>query len=544
MRLTLSLKYILTISLVLLLGTGFTFWIILKKHEQMVITQLEMQARALFKQVVITRRWVADHGGVFVEKLPWVKPNPYLPNATMTDVTGRHYVKENPAMVTKQLSQYAEREQLFLFHITSLKLMNPENAPDAFETAALKEFEKKIQTEATTMEKMSGSYYYRYIAPLYVEQACLACHRHQGYQAGDVRGAISVSIPMEYARTMMATERYYMIAGMGLIGLFIAAALFLVTRRMVISPIGKIKAQMTRFSKEGTLEPGVVATGDEVEDLSRAFHEMASSIQEYHSCLQGKIDVATRELTEKNDALMRSYRSKADFIAKTSHELRTPLTAIKGAMDYLSVRLSLRDTEEDRDLSIFFEMIKKNADRMVRLLNNILDYERIELGTFEMHFRQVNLKDVFQEVIAGLTPLAAEKQVAIKMKAMDVEASVDEDRMKQVLINLLSNALNFSPALSKITVFLECRNDKVQIAVEDQGSGVSEGDREMIFKQFYTKDVKEGTGLGLAICKGIVEAHGGEIGFQMAESGGSRFWLSIPRNQHKEQMLETKTACR
>ena len=88
------------------------------------------------------------------------------------------------------------------------------------------------------------------------------------------------------------------------------------------------------------------------------------------------------------------------------------------------------------------------------------------------------------------------------------------------------------------------RNDKVQIAVEDQGSGVSEGDREMIFKQFYTKDVKEGTGLGLAICKGIVEAHGGEIGFQMAESGGSRFWLSIPRNQHKEQMLETKTACR
>jgi signal transduction histidine kinase len=542
MRLNLSLKYIVSISLVLLLVIGVTFRMILKKHEQMVTNQLDMQAKALFKQVVITRRWVAEHGGIFIEKLPWVEPNPYLRNATITDVKGKHYIKENPAMVTKQLSRYAEREKLYVFHITSLKLMNPENAPDEFETKALRAFDEKKLAEASTIELMGASYYYRYIAPLYVENACLDCHRKQGYKVGDVRGAISVSIPMEYARSMIATERRYMAAGMIVIAVFLTAALFMVTRRMVIAPINRIKSQMTQFPKGGA--PAMpIATGDEIEDLSRAFHDMAKDLREYHTCLQEKIKAATSELTEKNESLARTYRSKSDFIAKTSHELRTPLTSIKGAMDYLSVKLSMRETEEDRDLLVFFEMIKKNADRLIRLVNNILDYERIELGTFEMHFRDVNLKEIFQEVIAGLTPLAAEKQVAIRMKAMDVTACADEDRLKQVMTNLLSNALNFSPPSSKILVSLQCRDDRVFASVEDHGNGVPEGERETVFNQFYTKNVKEGTGLGLAICKGIIEAHGGAIGVEEREGGGSRFWFTIPRMGRKEIPVEKKTSC-
>src|SRR5512143_3254660 len=121
MRLSLSFKYAVAITVVLIIVMGLMFHFILQKHEQMFNAQLEMQAKALFRQVVITRRWVAEHGGVFIEKLPWIEPNPYLPNATITDIAGRRYVRENPAMVTKQLSRYAEREQLYMFHITSLK---------------------------------------------------------------------------------------------------------------------------------------------------------------------------------------------------------------------------------------------------------------------------------------------------------------------------------------------------------------------------------------------------------------------------------------
>ena len=543
MRLNLSMKYILTITLILLVVMGVTFRFILKKHEQLVIAQLDMQAKALFKQVVITRRWVAEHGGVFIEKLPWVEPNPYLRNAAITDVSGKRYVKENPAMVTKQLSQYAEREQLYLFHITSLKLLNPANAPDAFETASLRSFETRTVTEASTMEKIGNVYYYRYIAPLYIEKACLECHNKQGYKAGDVRGAISVSIPMDYARSLIAAERRYVIVGTIVIGVLLVAALYFITRRLVIQPIRGIQANMSRFSKGGATEFPLLTTGDEIEDLSRSFADMARELNDYHTCLQDKVRNATRELTEKNESLVRLSRSKSDFIAQTSHELRTPLTAIKGAMDYLSVKLAGRETDEDLDLQVFFEMIKKNADRLIRLVNNVLEYERIELGAFEMNFSGVNLKEAFQEVIAQITPLADQKQVTIRMKGMDVTATADGDRMKQVMTNLLSNALAFSPPGSRIHVSLQCRDETVSVSVEDQGPGIPEADRERVFRRFYTKDVREGTGLGLMICKGIVEAHGGAIGVENGDEGGSRFWFIIPRERKTQTDHEKKTAC-
>jgi hypothetical protein len=159
MRFPLSVKYAFFITVVLVVVLGSTFRVLYKKHEQLVLAQINMQAKALFKQVVITRRWVAEHGGVYVEKLPWVEPNPYLRNAAITDLTGKRYVKENPAMVTKQLSRYAEREKLYVFHITSLKLINPENEPDAFERAALVDFETRQVNEAATTERIGASYY-------------------------------------------------------------------------------------------------------------------------------------------------------------------------------------------------------------------------------------------------------------------------------------------------------------------------------------------------------------------------------------------------
>jgi signal transduction histidine kinase len=543
MRINLNLKYVVTITFVLCIVTGLTFELILQKHEQMITSQVDMQAKALFKQVVITRRWVAEHGGVFIEKLPWMEPNPYLRNATITDATGKRYVRENPAMVTKQLSQYAEHEQLYIFHITSLKLMNPENAPDAFETKALKAFESKQEVEASTIDKMgSSSYYYRYIAPLYVEKACLECHGHQGYKVGDVRGAISVSIPMDYARSMIALERRYMLAGAFFIAVYLIATLYLANRRMVIGPIRDLQNRMLTFSRTGTPDLHPLPTGDEIGDLSRTFDDMARELHEYHGSLQDKVRAATRELTEKNESLARASRSKSDFIAQTSHELRTPLTAIKGAMDYLSVKLSQRGTGDDQDLQMFFEMIKKNADRLIRLVNNVLDYERIELGTIEMNFTPVNLKHVFQEVIIQCTPLAEQQQVCIHLQAEDVTAVVDEDRMKQVLTNLLSNALAFSPTPATIRIMLQCQDEQVIASVEDEGPGVSEHDREKIFRQFYTKDVKDGTGLGLAICRGIIDAHDGSIGLESSPQGGSRFWFTIPRGKKDHGGQEKKTA--
>jgi signal transduction histidine kinase len=129
-------------------------------------------------------------------------------------------------------------------------------------------------------------------------------------------------------------------------------------------------------------------------------------------------------------------KTKSNFIANISHELRTPLTSIKGAMDYLSVRLSMHKKDNEEDLKVFFEVIKKNAERLIRLVNNVLDYERIELGELEMHFKEINLKNVFDEVITGFKPLSEDKKVNIELRAEDVTVHADEDRIKQVLTNL------------------------------------------------------------------------------------------------------------
>jgi signal transduction histidine kinase len=533
MRLNLSLKYILFTSLILLAVMGVTLGIISVRHEQIVIEQTKIQAKALFQQIVITRRWIADHGGVFVEKLPWVSENPYLRDSGFTDAEGKRYVRENPAMVTKQLSQYAQRDKLYSFHITSLKLLNPENVPDDFERAALLAFDQKDLQDFGKIEEVGDSYFYRYIAPLYVEEACLECHSDQGYRVGDIRGAISISVPMDYALAVISADRRNMIFG----GVSMVAVLMFVlsfmTGRMVINPIKKIRIFMTEFSRTGKPDFPVLSTNDEIEDLSRSFLDMAKSIDGYHRCLQEKIQAATNELTEKNEALLRHNRIQSDFVARISHELRTPLTSIKGAMDYISVRLSQQEQTDDEGIPVFLEVVRNNAERLIRLVNNVLDYERIELGAFDMHFRRVNLREVFGEVITGFRSEALQKKVEIRLEGGDVSVEADEDRMKQVMTNLVSNALYAAPESSDIIVTLEEEPGHVLASVTDSGCGIPEEEKEMIFRQFYSRGVKNGTGLGLAICRGIIEAHNGEIGVESGTGTGSRFFFRVPKARKK-----------
>lgn len=543
MRLNLGLKYAAFTAIAVSIVTGATLLIVSKRHERLIMAQTEVQAKALFQQIVITRRWVADHGGVFVEKLPWVRPNPFLPDSTILDREGRQYIKQNPALVTKQLSSYAQKEGLYFFHITSLRLMNPNNAPDAFEARALKAFESGAAAEASVIEKIGDSTFFRYIAPLRVEASCLACHAKQGYKVGDIRGGISVSVPMDPVLAAVRQDRWYLIAGGLIAGAVLTLLMFVMTRRMVIRPIATMRAMMYRFSKDGNPDLPIFETGDEIEDLSTSFREMAKKIDEYHTCLQKKINASTRELMEKNEELLKLNRAKSDFLAKISHELRTPLTTIKGAMDYLSIKLSRHAREGEEDHVVFFGMIKKNAERLVRLVDNLLDYERIELGSFEMRLSETHLKDTFTEVVSAFGPMAKEKNILLRLDAEDAIAVVDEDRIRQVLTNLLSNAMNFAPPSSEIIVSLSEENGHIHATVEDQGPGVSEEEREKIFRQFYTRGVKNGTGLGLAICRGIVEAHSGAIGVQPGKSGGSLFWFTIPKERNHERPSVQTVAC-
>lgn len=183
--------FILNVSVVILIFILGIFIGLFARNKHLIEAEILTRAKSYFQNIVFTRRWNADYGGVFVEKKEGMQSNPYLENPDIQGVDGKLYTKKNPALMTREISHYAEKEGIFSFHITSLKPLNPGNVPDKFEREALNLFEKGVK-EFSKKEKENNTVYFKYMAPLVTEESCLQCHRQQGYKIGDIRGGISV----------------------------------------------------------------------------------------------------------------------------------------------------------------------------------------------------------------------------------------------------------------------------------------------------------------------------------------------------------------
>ncbi|HSB51955.1 MAG TPA: ATP-binding protein [Dissulfurispiraceae bacterium] len=551
----LSLKFVLGCSLILAVALGVSFYVLARKQERLIMEQVEREARALFTQIVITRSWIADHGGVFVETLPWTKPSPYLPESEIVDLRGKKYTRKTPAMVTKDLSRYSKERGLYWFHITSLRLTNPENAPDDFERSSLEQFDQGAATERLAVERIGDAHYLRYIAPLSVEEACLSCHATQGYKVGDVRGAISVVVPVEKTLAEISANRVRMGIAAAVITLTLIGSMFFMMKVLVLTPLRRLKSSITEFSQDKRTTPALLRTGDEFEDLSHAFADMTRTLAQYHDSLNLRVQDATRSLEEANAQLTEANRllsaanlRKSDFVARASHEIRTPLTSIKGAIDYLSTKLSALPSAVDRDacvheLQVFFEVIRKNTERLIRMVNDMLDIERIETGTSELSFNDIDLALIIEETVAYFQFSTADKSLSLGMSLVPgLRVRADDDRIRQVLINLLSNAMKFSPPGGSIVIESYARGNRAAVEVCDEGPGIAAEDRERIFAKFFRKGAGQGVGLGLAICKTIIEAHDGTIGVDSSGGSGARFFITLPLvappdlpSEHEEQ---------
>ncbi len=173
--------FVVSVTLALVLTLTGIFMGMAFRTRQLIHDTLMHESRAHFKSIVLTRKWNAKYGGVYVEKRDGVESNPYLENPDILGVNGKVYTKKNPALMTREISEYAEAEDLFKFHITSLNPLNPENRPDDFESKALAYFETG-EDELAEIETLNNKRYFRYMAPLYVEEECLQCHAKQGYK--------------------------------------------------------------------------------------------------------------------------------------------------------------------------------------------------------------------------------------------------------------------------------------------------------------------------------------------------------------------------
>ena len=207
-----------------------------------------------------------------------------------------------------------------------------------------------------------------------------------------------------------------------------------------------------------------------------------------------------------------------------------PLTSIRGSLGLLSTGLLGEMGEKASNL---LRIAVSNSDRLVRLINDILDLERMQSGRAPLTYRSCDLEELAKQAIDAMTPMAEAAKVQLLLDAGPVQVEVDPDRLQQVMTNLLSNAIKFSPPQSQVTVSLERLLDGVTISVSDNGRGIPKDKLESIFDRFQQVDAsdarqKGGTGLGLAICRTIVQQHGGRIWAERNDERGSTFRMFLP----------------
>lgn len=231
-RLDLWGRFLLNVCLLVAMAVLAVFIGIFIRNKALIEQEIEARARAHFENIVLMRRWNAQYGGVCVEKTPGVLSNPYLKNPDHTATDGKVYTKKNPALMTREVSELASKAGLFSFHITSLRPLNPHNAADGFETGALRRFEAG-EKEVLGRESEGGKVFFRYMAPLFVEASCLACHGEQGYTVGQVRGGISVRFDISEATRSLARDNLtILVLAVLLIGVLLGLIYLFVLRLM------------------------------------------------------------------------------------------------------------------------------------------------------------------------------------------------------------------------------------------------------------------------------------------------------------------------
>jgi signal transduction histidine kinase len=327
-------------------------------------------------------------------------------------------------------------------------------------------------------------------------------------------------------------------SSVALIALAVALlASFLVARRVII-PLQMLRHGAERIGKGDLNFRLHINTGDEIENVAEEFNRMASALYHAYTDLEDKVRGRTRDLMIANDKLKELDKMKSDFVSNVSHELRTPLTAIGGLADNMLDGVTGQLNPEQ--VSYLID-IRASAERLGRLIADVLDIAVIEAGAVKLKPGNLSLAAVVHEVTNGLRTVAQEKSIEIELKFKDanIMAWADRDKIAQVLTNLVGNAIKFTPARGRISITLQANgNESVRVSVADTGPGISAEEKDRIFDEFYQvirpgEKKSRGVGLGLPIARKLVEMHGGKMWVESELGKGSIFYFTLPSHANQ-----------
>lgn len=448
----------------------------------------------------------------------------------------------NPAAVGRQIAAVFNIQTEYKLKQTRLSSRHPDNAPDSTERRFLEALAvDRTRKEIWTEETREGSRYFRYMIPLITEPSCLPCHGEpgdekdiagyakEGLRVGELAGGISVTVSMDRFEEALR-GRFYRQLGLTLaLVLSAIASIYVIMDRMVSRPLVALAGMATEVGHGQWDNARRVEGSGEIAVLAENFLSMAEQLKESYGVLEAKVAERTSELVEAN-------RFKSEFLANVSHELRTPLTAIIAFAEVLGRPSTGQLNPQQRE---YLKDMTESAQELLGMINDLLEMSRIEAGRIDLRPEAFRLDLTVERVLDVLRPLAQNKGVSLEFPGPgEVDWVVaDESKVRQVLMNLVGNAVKFTPLGGRVTVSLSrlrSPDPGVLVSVSDTGIGIREEDQEMIFEKFGQVGRGpagggiRGTGLGLSLAKHLVELHGGRIWVQSQPGQGSTFCFTLP----------------
>jgi signal transduction histidine kinase len=389
-----------------------------------------------------------------------------------------------------------------------------------------------------------------YYAPIRAASKCMSCHQEIAKKKGqdtlaenDLLAMVRIRMPTKSIEEGVHWNRAILATTAIATAILIMVGSWIIVRYIIVKPVKHLKEVSDAISAGELNVRSEIQTGDEFEDLSHAFNRMLRhlvSMQDQWRKVNADLDRKVDELAQTNMALFESNKLKGDFLATMSHELRTPLNSILGFSDVLLSGDTLTDKQRR-----WVSNIQTSGQKLLNLINDILDLAKIESGKMQVRLENFNLQDICDGLLNMFRPLAEKKNIDLRSQIEPDMPTLRQDitKLQQILQNLLSNAIKFTPEGGRVLLKAEADTKYATIAVMDTGVGVAREEQDLVFQKFrqsgnpLTRE-HAGTGLGLSIVRELCKLLGGEVTLQSELGRGSAFTVRLPLHLSEESRLE------